>query len=186
MKKQKINTFSELYTMFYRRSFLFSKSYVHDDLAAEDITSESLIKLWETIKKEEVASPKALLLSILRNKSLDYLKHELIKQETYTHITDLHKQDLDLRVATLTACDPEEIFSDEIQHIIQRTLASLPEQTRKIFELSRIENKSNKEIADIYSISVKGVDYHIAKALKALRTELKDYLPILYFFFYFN
>jgi len=47
--------------------------------------------------------------------------------------------------------------------------------------MSRYENKSVKEIADSLDITVKGVDYHISKALKALRVNLKDYLYILFF-----
>ena len=46
--------------------------------------------------------------------------------------------------------------------------------------ISNGKNKSIKEIADTLNISVKGVDYHIGKALKALRVNLKDYL---YLFF---
>ena len=47
-------SFSDIYTNYYKRSFLFVKSYVRDDMAAEDIVSESLINLWETSKKEKV------------------------------------------------------------------------------------------------------------------------------------
>ena len=47
--------------------------------------------------------------------------------------------------------------------------------------MSRYENKSIKEIADALNISVKGVDYHISKALKALRVSLKDYLYLFFF-----
>ena len=63
---------------------------------------------------------------------------------------------------------------------VNRTLDTLPLQTRNVFRMSRYENKSIKEIADTLNISVKGVDYHIGKALKALRVNLKDYL---YLFF---
>ena len=37
---------------------------------------------------------------------------------------------------------------------------------------------SYKEIASILDISPKTVDYRIQQALKILRVELKDYLPI--------
>jgi RNA polymerase sigma-70 factor (ECF subfamily) len=50
--------------------------------------------------------------------------------------------------------------------------------------MSRVEDKSNKEIAKKFGISVKGVDYHVAKALKVLRVTLKDYLPALLFLLY--
>ena len=44
--------------------------------------------------------------------------------------------------------------------------------------MSRYQNKTNKEIAEVFNISVKGVDYHIALTIKALRISLKDYLPL--------
>ena len=34
--------FAKVYERNYKRSFLFAKSYVHDDLVAEDIAAESL------------------------------------------------------------------------------------------------------------------------------------------------
>ena len=68
--------------------------------------------------------------------------------------------------------------------IFEKTLAEFPEQTRKVFEMSRIEYMSNKEIAEALGITVKGVDYHISKAIKKLKISLKDYLPALLFLLY--
>lgn len=180
-----VNSFNEIYTSYYKKSFFFAKSYVHDDLAAEDIASESLIKLWEKLKTEKIDYIEPLLLTILKNKALDYLKHEEVKRTAFESMADWHQQELSIRISTLESCDPNEIFSDEVESIIRETLKLLPEQTRQIFLLSRFENKSNKEIAEQMGISIKGVEYHISKALKALRITLKDYLPLFYFFFYY-
>lgn len=180
-----VNSFNEIYTSYYKKSFFFAKSYVHDDLAAEDIASESLIKLWEKLKTEKIDYIEPLLLTILKNKALDYLKHEEVKRTAFESMTDWHQQELSIRISTLESCDPNEIFSDEVESIIRETLKLLPEQTRRIFLLSRFENKSNKEIAEQMGVSIKGVEYHISKALKALRITLKDYLPLFYFFFYY-
>lgn len=180
-----VNSFNEIYTSYYKKSFFFAKSYVHDDLAAEDIASESLIKLWEKLKTEKIDYIEPLLLTILKNKALDYLKHEEVKRTAFESMADWHQQELSIRISTLESCDPNEIFSDEVESIIRETLKLIPEQTRQIFLLSRFENKSNKEIAELMGISVKGVEYHISKALKALRITLKDYLPLFYFFFYY-
>ena len=46
--------------------------------------------------------------------------------------------------------------------------------------MSRFENKTVKEIAEETNITAKGVEYHITKAL---RINLKDYLPLFYFLF---
>ena len=180
-----VNSFNEIYTSYYKKSFFFAKSYVHDDLAAEDIASESLIKLWEKLKTEKIDYIEPLLLTILKNKALDYLKHEEVKRTAFESMADWHQQELSIRISTLESCDPNEIFSDEVESIIRETLKLLPEQTRQIFLLSRFENKSNKEIAEQMGISIKGVEYHISKALNALRITLKDYLPLFYFFFYY-
>lgn len=180
-----VNSFNEIYTSYYKKSFFFAKSYVHDDLAAEDIASESLIRLWEKLKTEKIDYIEPLLLTILKNKALDYLKHEEVKRTAFESMVDWHQQELSIRISTLESCDPNEIFSDEVESIIRETLKLLPEQTRQIFLLSRFENKSNKEIAEQMGVSIKGVEYHISKALKALRITLKDYLPLFYFFFYY-
>ncbi|MDR2913782.1 MAG: RNA polymerase sigma-70 factor [Tannerella sp.] len=175
-----INNFNEIYTKYYKSSFLFAKSYVHDDMVAEDITSESLISLWQTMKKETVINPPNLLLVILKNNVLNYLKHQAVHQKVMESFSAKMVRDLNYRIATLDACDPEEIFSTEISEIVEKTLETLPEQTCRIFEMSRHENLSVKEIAEQLSISSKSVEYHITKSLKALRIALKDYL-----FFYF-
>jgi RNA polymerase sigma-70 factor (ECF subfamily) len=176
--------FNVLYKQFYRKAFCFTKSYVHDDLVAEDITSESLIKLWEQIRRTEIHHPGVFLLTILKNKSLDYLKHKVIKETAFDELKNIHQTELDMRISMLEACDPEEIFAKEIQQIVEDTLAQFPEQTRLVFEMSRFGNQSNKEIAEELGFTVKNVEYHITKVLKVLRTSLKDYLPLFCFFFF--
>ena len=176
-------SFSDIYTSYYKRSFLFVKSYVRDDMIAEDIVSEALIHLWETTRKETVEHPMSLLLAILKNGALKYLKHQSVKESATETISSKMIRDLNYRITTLQACDPEEIFSSEITQIVDKTLQSLPEQTRRIFEMSRYESLSVKEIASELSLSTKSVEYHITKSLKLLRIALKEYLPIFYFLF---
>ncbi len=184
--EQQFTEFETLYRNFYQKAFHFTKSYVFDDLIAEDIVSEALIRLWEQMRREEVRKPDALLLTIIRNKALDHLKRERIREEAFNEIRDHYKEELGMRISMLEACDPEEIFAAEIQQIVEDTLATFPEQTRLIFEMSRFEYKSNKEIAEKLGCTVKNIEYHISKVLKVLRISLKDYLPLFYFFFFFN
>jgi len=172
------NSFNAVYTAYYRKSFLFVKSYVHDELVAEDIVSESLIKLWERMKSQPIEHVQPFLFAILKNSALDQLKHEAVERKAFKSLHEHFSRELEIRISVLQSCDPNEIFSSEIQQIIQATLATLPEKSRKIFEMSRYQNKTNKEIAEVFNITVKGVDYHIALTIKALRVSLKDYLPL--------
>jgi RNA polymerase sigma-70 factor (ECF subfamily) len=169
-------TFDLLYKEYYHKSVLFVKSYVHDTATAMDITSDSLIKLWDKMKDEEISHPEILLISILKNKALDHLKHEAVKIKVFDNIKSLHQADLDIRISTLEACEPQLLFSSEIQSLLTKTLDNLPPQTKDIFMLSRFGDKSNKEIAELYDMSIKAVEYHITKTIKVLRIILQDYL----------
>lgn len=178
-----IEHFNTIYSTYYDKTFRFARLYVRNDLVAEDIATESLIKLWETMKKETVEKPLALLLTILKNKSLDHLRKQASMQEAFEGIAEWQQRELSIRISTLEACNPDDIFSGEIQSILTKTLDELPPQSKKVFLMSRFEQKSGKEIAKELGITVKGVDYHIAKALKTLRVSLKDYLSLFYFLF---
>ena len=72
------DNFNIIYERNYQRSFMFAKSYVHDDMIAEDIVSDSLVKYWRLISTQKGEATEALLLSILRNKALDYLRHKAV------------------------------------------------------------------------------------------------------------
>lgn len=180
------STFSNIYAQYYKKSFFFVKSYVHNDFIAEDITSDSLIKLWQKLRAEKIEYIEPFLLTILKNGALDYLKHEEIKRNAFKSINEWSQYELSICLASLEACNPNEIFSNEIERIVHDTLKTLPSQTREIFILSRLKGKSNKEVADIMCISIKVVEYHISKALKILRIALKDYLLFFYLFLYFK
>lgn len=112
MSKMPGNSFNDIYTSYYKKSFFFAKSYVHNDLAAEDIASEALIKLWEKLKAEPVEEKYILplLLTILKNKALDYLKHEEVKRSAFEVMADWQQQELSIRMSALEACNPDEIF----------------------------------------------------------------------------
>lgn len=179
MDRLTASNFKEFYTCYYDRCFLFAKSYVHDDLVAEDIASESLIKLWKMSEMEAISNPSTLLFVIIKNKALDHLKHERIKQNVLTSISAEAQRELDIRISTLEANNPNNIFSEDIQSILRVTLAKLPPQTRAIFEMSRYKNISRKAIATHFNISAKGVDYHLSIALSRLRENLKDYFVII-------
>lgn len=179
------DSFAELYATYHQKCFLFTQSYVHDKFVAEDIASEALIKLYEVIRTGTINNVSAYLLTLLKNKSLDHLKTLSIRKKAHDHLSKLGIEELNFRISSLEECDPNIIFSKEIEQIIAHTLSELSSQTREIFVLSRYENLSNMEIALNLDMSVKNVEYHISKALKLLRLKLKDFLPSIQILFFF-
>jgi RNA polymerase sigma-70 factor (ECF subfamily) len=63
----------------------------------------------------------------------------------------------------------QELMMKELQEHINTILEKLPERSREVFLLSRHEGLKNREIAEKLNISIKVVERHIGRALKALR-----------------
>ena len=66
-----------------------------------------------------------------------------------------------------------QVFQEEIQRLVNE---KLPDKCRNIFILSRIEGKSNPEIAELLDLSIRTVENQIYRALKVLKKNLKNYL----------
>ena len=120
---------------------------------------------------------------------MDYLQRERTWENIAENLLTDQEWELQMRISNLEACEPETLFSREVQDLLRQALDKMPDKTRRIFIMSRYEGKSYPTIAQETGLSVKSVEFHISKALNLLRKELKDYLPGLLFlldFFYKN
>ena len=162
-----------------RQGFIrFAHTYVHDEMVAEDIVMEAFMYYWNNRENlPEGANPQAYVLTVIKHRCIDHLRHEQVSQDVHGELYQLHLWELSTRRASLEDFEPSDLFTDEIRHLVARALAALPEQTRRVFLMSRRENLSHREIAERLGITVKGVEFHITKANKQLRALLKDYLP---------
>lgn len=172
-----IRNFNLLFNEYNERFIRFALSYVKERETAEDFVSEAFIHYWENRKNLlPDTNPPAYILTIIKNKCLNYLHHQQIRQRAAQKLTDHAEWLLNTRISTLEACDPELIFFREIQEIVNETLAKLPQKTRQIFILSRYDGFSYKEIAEKMDLSQKAIEFHISKALGQLRISLKDFM----------
>jgi RNA polymerase sigma-70 factor (ECF subfamily) len=180
----KLQTFNRLYTDYQKRFIRFAFTYVRDLAAAEDITADAFVHFWENSDSltPDTSAP-AYILGVVRNKCLAYLQHERVREAVEEKLRDHAEWELRTRMELLEACNPEELFATEIQAIVDRTLALLPERTRRIFMMSRYQNMSYREIAEQSDMTAKGVEFHVSKALRALKINLKDYAPVFLYLF---
>lgn len=176
------NNFDNIYQEYKPRFVRFAKTYVYDIDIAEDIVMDSFIYYWENRKNIEQTNIPAYILVSVKTRCLNYLKRKENRSKIEKYISEKDSWELDIKIATLEACNPEQLFHDEVQELISKTLASIPKQSREIFIKSKYENLSNKDIATHFGLSVKSIEYHITKTLKVLRTNLKDYLPFIFMF----
>lgn len=182
-----IKAFNQLFTDYQGRFIRFANSYVRDTVIAEDFVVEALMYYWENRKTlAPDSNVPAYILTIIKHKCLNYLQHIRLKEEIEEKLKAHAEWELSTRISSLKACEPAELFTAEAERIVKETILTLPEQTRKIFIMSRYENKSHKEIANELNITTKGVEFHISKALSVLRSNLKDYMPVFLYLFYWS
>ncbi len=169
--------FGKLFSEYKPRFVAFAYRYVRDANTAEDLVADSFMAFWEAKDKltAEVNIP-AYILAIVRNRCLNHLSAELrhLKAEKKIHTTQQRLLEADLR--SLSVCDPDKLFSEEINLILERAVGQMPEMTRKVFMGSRFDGKSYKEISEELGIAITHVNFEIRRALNILRIEFKDYL----------
>jgi len=139
---------------------------------AEEVVQSIFLKFWEQRAEIEInVSLKSYLYRAVHNTCLNRLKHLKI-QETYRqYVGDYLENTHDSATDILDKVELESRIGDALE--------KLPEQCRLIFKMSRFEELKYQEIADRLGLSIKTVENQIGKALKIMRTELADYLPII-------
>ena len=166
-----------------RQCVFFAKAYTYDTAQAECMAEEAMIILWKRLQEgEQIERLMPFLFATVRNLALNYLKHKQADIRAREGMGSDRDREIQLRLSSLSECDPSKLYQADIREIIDDTLKHLGERTETIFRLSRFEGITNKEIASELGISEKTVEYHISKALKELRVSLGDYLPMLLFF----
>lgn len=134
---------------------------------AKEAVHNGFIKLWENRKRlSPDLSVDAYLYKVIANICLDIIKHEKIKQK--------HRMFVYQDSSTAQQIIPSDFR--QLNSDIDRAICELPEQMRKIFELSRYEGLKYAEIAAALQISVKTVENQMSRALTKLRHKLSDYL----------
>jgi len=176
-------SFKVLYNYFYPKLFYFVSEYLPDQDLAEDIVHDTFLALWKNrLNLKPGTNLNAWLYTVAKNNSLKKIRDEKYRKAVFQSV-QWSDDELELNAGALSKLDTSDLSFSEIQRIIQTTLDQLSPQCRLVFELSRFGSKMNKEIADELSISVKTVEGHMTKAVKAFRLALKDYLPLVAFLF---
>ncbi len=165
LKSGNATAFKAIYDLYVKRIFRFAHSLLRNKIAAEEITQEVFVKLWENRAKIDTEKGFSAWLYIitrnaiynltrtkfygkLLNTSLEELQHQLIAEEKVVESADLIK-------------------------FLYQLIGKLPAQRKKVFLMSRDSELSYKEIAELLNISENTVKTHVRLALKFFREELE-------------
>lgn len=154
--------------------------FVYSREVAEDIVGEVFCALWAERSFDRITSSyRAYLLQAVRHRSLNYLRWEISRRTA----SSVNAEPINYQTFGFSDSPADTLQFDELYATINQTITSLPPQCRRVFMMSRFEQKSYRDIANELSISVKAVEGNISRALATLRRVLNDgFLALLFFF----
>jgi RNA polymerase sigma-70 factor (ECF subfamily) len=166
-----------MFDMFYKPLCCYAVRYVLSMPVAEEIASDVMFKIWQNRHHEYRAETfRDYLYAATRNTALNYLK----QQQNRRKLSDNWAEQLRGELIEETPLDT--MITEETRSKIDHLMTTLPEQCRKAFLMSRIDEMSYDEIAAQMGISINTVKYHIKTALQKLRTGIGNMLMLLLFF----
>ncbi|NSL90965.1 RNA polymerase sigma-70 factor [Chitinophaga solisilvae] len=158
------NAFTEIYRRYWKRLYALAVHRLHSRELAEDIVQDVLSGLWQRRMHTIIDSLGAYLAVAARYATFRQLSRMQVTVTTNEWPEALH------------AAADETAALRFLQQSFQEQLQLLPEKCRLVFDYSRNQGMSNKEIARQLHISEKAVEKHITKALQRLRIQLRHYL----------
>lgn len=170
-------TFECIFNTNYESITGFCVQFIVDNDKAKSIAQQAFIKLWLNRRKvDQINGIRAFLYTAARTECLNYLRHEKYKSNFIGSQIQQKENSLDLEILKSFQFDKLEYI--ELEELVQEAISKLPEKCRFVFLQSRFHGKKNHEIAKELGVAVKSVESNITRALKALRKDLKDYLPL--------
>ena len=170
LRKGEQQAFDSLFRKYYPMLCAYARRFVELE-DAEEIVQDSLLWIWENRENLFIeTSLSSYLFKMIYRKALNKLAHIDATQRADTRFYEEMQEMLQ---------DTDLYQVEELTQRIKNAIATLPESYREAFVMHRFRDMSYKEIAEILGVSPKTVDYRIQQALKQLRVDLKDYLPLL-------
>ncbi|WP_209579722.1 RNA polymerase sigma-70 factor [Sphingobacterium sp. UBA5996] len=167
--------FSVIYQRYSMPLYVHANRFIRDREEARDILQKVFVKIWSIRNR----LPTDIKLSAYL---YQIVKNELINHISHSKVVDKYLESMSSYASTYVADTDHVIREKQLQDIIEREIQNLPEKMREVFQLSRKQYLSHKEIAEKLGISEKTVKNQLSNALHLLRQKLPLLLFILAFF----
>lgn len=169
LRKGEQKAFDTLFRKYYPMLCAYAHRFVELE-DAEEIVQDVMLLVWE--KRSELLIEFSLSQYLFK---MTY--HQALKMITRKEVVSR----AEIFFYTKHQDIPEDVDYYQIEELsgkIEKAIAALPESYQAAFVMHRFRNMSYKEIAAACNVSPKTIDYRIQQALKLLREDLRDYLPM--------
>ncbi len=172
-------TFREVYASYLHKVRFFAFHYLQDQQAAKCVAQEVFITVWEN--RDSVIFDENImgyLLTVTKNKCLNILRRKKTESSFNNFKKDQYDRD-SLNFMALKDSSSTDLYAKEVEKIFRSSVDQMPEKIKEAFLLNRFNNLKYTEIAEKQRVNIKTIEYRMMCALKILRSNLKDYLPLL-------
>jgi RNA polymerase sigma-70 factor (ECF subfamily) len=168
--------FAELFRRYWKKVHAMAYPRVRSEEVTAEIVQDLFISLWDKRATHSIKHLPSYLYTAVKNKALNYMEAQMVRKNYWDYC---RKFFLDRDNATENTVE-----FDELMEAIETGLQHLPEKSKKVFRLNRLEGRSIPEIADALNLSEKAIQYHLTLSLKKLRLHLKDFMITVSLFLY--
>lgn len=151
--------FNSLYRKHYEQLFYYAYGFTDDAEVCRDILADVFESLWTHRKKITQETAHSYLYQCVRNKCIDYVRHQQLNRQYESFIKGTVDTDTDM--------EPD--ATEERMQTVQECIDLLPPKTKLVLEECYFHNKKYKEVATALDISTNAIKKHIVKALSVLR-----------------
>ena len=158
--------YEQLFRALHDALFRYARYITSDAATARDIVQDVFLQLWEMRRELDPArSIKSLLYRMVRNAAYNHQRNRRTRGDLLQKELKLAQQDEPVL--------PDRILSAKrLDERVKTWIDELPERQREALLLSRYEDLSHKEVAEVMDISPRTVNNHLVKALKTLREHI--------------
>ncbi|MGX1929629.1 RNA polymerase sigma-70 factor [Flagellimonas sp. 2504JD4-2] len=156
----------------------FCMQFIGDLDESKNVTQDAFVNLW--LNREKVKEPKGVrsfLYTSAKSNCLNLLRHKKVVHKYNNQYIKQRERQINLEV--LRAMEFDTATLSELEILIQNAIKKLPERCKHVFNMRRLDNKKNQEIAEELSISVKAVEANMTRAMRSLKHSLSNYISIL-------
>ena len=174
LKEGRQGAFAELYNRYKGPLYLHAYKMLQDDEEAKDVIQEMFSVIWAKREQLNITSTfEQYLYGTVKNRILNFIAHQ--------KVIDKYTQYLSNFVEEGIAGVDETMINKELVAIMEQEIARLPPKMKEIFEMSRYDGLSYKEIGDKLNISDKTVKKQLNNATKILKPKIG--LSVLFFLY---
>jgi RNA polymerase sigma-70 factor (ECF subfamily) len=161
--------FTAIYKAYWYDMFLVANRKLQNKEVAEEIVQDIFLRLWRERGTLRIQNLNYYLFAAVRYEVIDHIRGKGPVIEYLDHYQfDIHDLNTENQLAL-----------DELLRVIDEGLHVLPEKTREIFRLHKLEYWPVARLARHFGLSEKAVEYHLTKSVRLVRSHLKEVMVLL-------